>query len=47
MEERKKKEAVIGSSSKLIWSIEITYLLNLTDPRSVAGNGEQGSSLEF
>lgn len=38
------KKAVTGSSSKLIWSIEITYLLNLTDPRSVAGNGEQSSS---
>lgn len=40
MKERREREAVTGSSSKLMWSIEITYLLNLTDPRSVAGNGD-------
>lgn len=27
--EGRKKESVIGSSSKMIWSIEITYLLKL------------------
>lgn len=37
-----KKKAVMGSSPELMWSIEIIYLLNLTDPRSVAGN--QGCS---
>lgn len=40
-EEYVEKEAVMGSSPELVRSIEITYLLNLTDPRSVARNGDQ------
>lgn len=36
----------MGSSPKLIWSIQITcLLLNLTDPRSVAGNAELGDAV--
>lgn len=41
------KEAVMGSSPKLTWSIQITcLLLNLTDPRSVAGNQDPGLQFE-
>lgn len=43
-EEYVEKEAVMGSSPELMRSIEITYLLNLTDLRSVARNGDQGCS---
>lgn len=42
--EYKKDKAVMGSSSKLMWSIEITYQLDLTDPIPVARNGDQGCS---
>lgn len=34
----------MGSPLKLVRSMEITYLLNLTDPRSAAVTGDQSSS---
>lgn len=44
-ETREYVQKEMGSSPKLMWSIEITYLLNLTEPRSVTVNGDQSYSL--
>lgn len=42
-----KDKAVMGSSTKLMWSIQITYQLDLTDPISVARNRDQGCSFKW